>query len=44
MVDDSGESLKITILERGKFVRFVDVFAGGFWSMARSEGRFFKII
>lgn len=38
MVDDSGRSLTIRILEREKFVRFVDIFAGGFWSMARAEG------
>jgi alpha-tubulin suppressor-like RCC1 family protein len=42
MVDDSGRSLVISILERGKLLKFVDVFAGGFWSMARAEdGRIF---
>uniref|UniRef100_A0A914DIE3 Regulator of chromosome condensation n=1 Tax=Acrobeloides nanus TaxID=290746 RepID=A0A914DIE3_9BILA len=42
MVDDSGKSLVIILLERGKFIRFVDIFAGGFWSMARAEdGRIF---
>lgn len=40
MVDDSGKSLVINILERNKFVRFTDVFASGFWSMARTEGSF----
>lgn len=41
-MDDSGQSLVIRVLERNKFVKFVDVFAGGFWSMARAEdGRIF---
>jgi hypothetical protein len=43
MVDDSGKSLVIILLERGKFIRFVDIFAGGFWSMARAEGNIIGI-
>jgi len=44
MVDESGRSLKITVLEpiTRRFVKFVNVFAGGFWTMAKSEdGRLF---
>lgn len=42
MVDDSGKHLVITVLERSKIIRFVDIFAGSFWTMARAEdGRIF---
>lgn len=44
MVDHSGDSLKITLLEKKSFVRFTDVFAGGFWTMARSEGNIFFVL
>uniref|UniRef100_A0A915DV37 Regulator of chromosome condensation n=1 Tax=Ditylenchus dipsaci TaxID=166011 RepID=A0A915DV37_9BILA len=42
MVDSSGRSLKLTVLERGRFVKFTNVFAGGHWTMGRAEdGRIF---
>jgi len=42
MVGDTGASLIIHVLERGKLVFFVDVWAKGFWTMARAEdGRIF---
>lgn len=42
MVDESGTSLILRVLERKQFVRFVDIWACGFWSMGRAEdGRLF---
>uniref|UniRef100_A0A914X2N2 Regulator of chromosome condensation n=1 Tax=Plectus sambesii TaxID=2011161 RepID=A0A914X2N2_9BILA len=36
------QSLKCMVIERGKEVKFADVWAGGYWSMARaSDGRVF---
>lgn len=42
MADDTGRSLRRQVLEKSKFVKFADIFAGGFWTMARSmDGRIF---
>ncbi|CAD5215037.1 unnamed protein product [Bursaphelenchus xylophilus] len=42
MADDSGKHLKLNVLENGKLVKFQNVFAGGFWTIASSEdGRLF---
>ena len=42
MADDSGKQLRRQVLEKNKFVKFTNVFAGGFWTMARStDGRIF---
>lgn len=42
MVDDTGNSLTLHVLEKGKFVFFVDIWAKGFWTMAKAEdGRIF---
>lgn len=42
MADDSGKHLKLNVLENGKLVKFSNVFAGGFWTIASAEdGRLF---
>lgn len=45
MADDSGKHIRISVLDHGannKHVKFVDVFAGGFWTAALAEdGRVF---
>jgi hypothetical protein len=42
MVDETGTSLVVHVLERGRFVVFVDVWAKGFWTLARAQdGRLF---
>lgn len=42
MVDQSGNWLIVRVLEKHQFVRFVDVFARGFWTIGRSQdGRLF---
>ncbi|KAE9556630.1 hypothetical protein FO519_000036 [Halicephalobus sp. NKZ332] len=42
VADNTGKSLRRTVLEKGKMVKFTDVFAGGYWTMGRAEdGRIF---
>lgn len=42
MVDQSGNSLILRVLEKHHFIRFVNVWANGFWTIARAEdGRIF---
>uniref|UniRef100_A0AC34R956 Uncharacterized protein n=1 Tax=Panagrolaimus sp. JU765 TaxID=591449 RepID=A0AC34R956_9BILA len=42
VADFTGKSLKRSVLEKGKIIKFTDVFAGGYWTMARAEdGRIF---
>lgn len=42
MVDQSGTSLILRVLEKHQFIRFVNVWANGFWTIARAEdGRLF---
>uniref|UniRef100_A0AC34FSS4 Uncharacterized protein n=1 Tax=Panagrolaimus sp. ES5 TaxID=591445 RepID=A0AC34FSS4_9BILA len=42
MADDTGKSLHRSVLEKSKFVKFSNIFAGGYWTMARSlDGRIF---
>ncbi|KHN75893.1 Regulator of chromosome condensation [Toxocara canis] len=44
MVDDSGDFLRVSVLEKGKgrLVHFDDIMAGGYWTAARAEdGRVF---
>uniref|UniRef100_A0A914HFK4 Regulator of chromosome condensation n=1 Tax=Globodera rostochiensis TaxID=31243 RepID=A0A914HFK4_GLORO len=42
MVDESGASLTLRVLEHKQFVRFVNIWARGFWTMCRAEdGRLF---
>ena len=37
VADNTGKSLRRTVLEKGKMVKFTDIFAGGYWTMARAE-------
>jgi len=42
MVDDTGSSLTLHVLEKGKFIFFTDLWAKGFWTIAKAEdGRIF---
>lgn len=42
MVDESGNSLILRVLEKHQFIRFVDVWAQGFWTIGRAQdGRLF---
>ena len=42
MVDQSGNFLIVRVLEKHQFVRFVDVWARGFWTIGRAQdGRLF---
>uniref|UniRef100_A0A7E4UQR8 Protein pim1 n=1 Tax=Panagrellus redivivus TaxID=6233 RepID=A0A7E4UQR8_PANRE len=42
MADDKAKNLRRPVLEKNKFLKFTDIFAGGFWTMARAEdGRIF---
>jgi alpha-tubulin suppressor-like RCC1 family protein len=42
MVDESGTSLILRVLEKHQFIRFVDVWAQGFWTIGRAQdGRLF---
>lgn len=42
MADDSGKHLRLNVLEGGKLVKFSNVFAGGFWTIASAaDGRLF---
>lgn len=42
IADESGKHLVIQVYERTKKINFVDIFASGFWTMARAEdGRIF---
>jgi regulator of chromosome condensation len=42
MADDTGKSLHRSVLEKSKFIKFSNIFAGGYWTMARAmDGRIF---
>lgn len=42
MVDETGRSLKLNVLDHGRLLKFIDVFACGFWTVAKAEdGRLF---
>lgn len=42
MANDTGKTLRRPVLEKNKFVKFSNIFAGGFWTMARAmDGRIF---
>lgn len=42
MADDSGKHLRINVLQGGKLVKFSNVFAGGYWTIAAAQdGRLF---
>jgi regulator of chromosome condensation len=37
LADETGSHLLIQILERGKLIKFIDIFAGGNWSIFKTE-------
>lgn len=42
MVDETGRSLKLNVLDHGRLLKFINVFACGFWTIAKAEdGRLF---
>lgn len=42
MVDETGRTLKLNVLDHGRLLKFIDVFACGFWTIAKAEdGRLF---
>uniref|UniRef100_A0A914PCC0 Uncharacterized protein n=1 Tax=Panagrolaimus davidi TaxID=227884 RepID=A0A914PCC0_9BILA len=42
MADVTGKSLHRSVLEKSKLIKFSDIFAGGYWTMARAtDGRIF---
>lgn len=38
MADESGTHLNVQVLEHGKLIKFIDVFAGGNWTILKAEG------
>lgn len=42
MADESGKALRLTVIEHSRVVKFEDIFASGFWTIAKSiDGRLF---